>query len=116
MDTNQADFHPTPSGFLEGPPGVKHAEGLRPAEPGPQDYYPGVILSTINESPSAAPAPKVWAGTAGTGLGGAIGVVVVWAMQSAGLEVTQEVAIAVATICSIVVGFTAGYLTPPRAG
>lgn len=69
-----------------------------------------------NTSPSAAPAPKVVASTAGNGLGGALAVLVVWGLSDgAGMEVPLIVAMAISTICGIVAGFVAGYLTPPRS-
>lgn len=68
-----------------------------------------------NRSPSAAPTPKVLAGSAGAGLGGAVGAVVVWALGAAGLSVPPEIGIAISTICSVLIGFAAGYFTPPRA-
>lgn len=82
--------------------------------PKPVNEIPWAILHP-NESPTAAPVPKVWASSAGAGLGGAIGAVVVWGMEQAGLNVTPEVGISISTICSIVAGFAAGYLTPPRS-
>ena len=67
-----------------------------------------------NESPSAAPVPKVWAQAAGGGLGGAVGAVIVWGLQQAGADVPAEIGIAISTICSVLIGFAAGYFTPPR--
>jgi len=75
---------------------------------------PGMLLEAPNRSPSAAPAPKVLASAGGTGLGGAIGAVVVWGLGQAGLDVPPEIGIAISTVCSVVIGFAAGYLTPPR--
>lgn len=68
----------------------------------------------MNEN-SKAPVPKVWAATAGSGFGGAIGAVVVWALGQAGVSVPPEIGIAISTICSAIVAFVAGYLTPPKA-
>lgn len=68
----------------------------------------------MNKSPSKAPVPKVIAATGGSGLGGAIGVIIVWILQQNGLEVTNEVGIAIGTVCSVVLTFVAGYLTPPN--
>lgn len=67
-----------------------------------------------NKSPSAAPVPKVLSATAGSGFGGAVGAVVVWGLQQAGLSVPPEIGIAISTICAIVVTFLAGYYTPPK--
>lgn len=69
-----------------------------------------------SRSPSAAPVPKVWASSAGAGLGGAGGAVVVWALQSAGVDVPVEAAVAISTFISIIASFVGGYLTPPRGG
>lgn len=67
------------------------------------------------KSSSAAPVPKVLAGTAGSGLGGAVGSVVVWVLELNGVSVPAEIGIAISTACSMLVGFVAGYLTPPGA-
>jgi hypothetical protein len=68
------------------------------------------------DNQSLAPVPKVLAATAGSGLGGgALGTLAVWALQQAGIEVSTEVAIAIASLCGTVATFVAGYLTPPRA-
>jgi tetrahydromethanopterin S-methyltransferase subunit D len=68
------------------------------------------------EPTSKAPVPKVWASSAGAGLGGAGGAVVVWALQSAGVDVPPEIGIAISTFISIIASFAAGYLTPPKGG
>lgn len=68
----------------------------------------------MNET-SRAPVPKVLAATGGSGIGGAIGAVVVWALSQAGLDVPPEIGIAIATLCSAVAAFIAGYFTPPKA-
>lgn len=70
----------------------------------------------MNNTPSAAPVPKVWAATAGSGFGGALGAIVVYSLGVAGLDVPPEIGIAVATACSVIVTFIAGYLTPPKGG
>lgn len=67
-----------------------------------------------NKSPSAAPVPKVLASTAGTGVGGAIGAVIVWGLQQTGLTVPPEIGIALSTLCAAAVAFLAGYFTPPK--
>lgn len=64
---------------------------------------------------SAAPVPKVWAATAGSGFGGALGAIVVWGLGSAGVDVPGEIGIAISTVCSVIVTFIAGYLTPPKS-
>lgn len=87
-------------------------EGTPPAmkDPGPA----GARSQIPNTSPSSAPAPKVLASTAGAGLGGAGGAVVVWALQSAGVDVSPEIGIAISTFISIIASFVAGYMTPPK--
>lgn len=67
-----------------------------------------------NKSPSAAPVPKVLAATAGSGFGGAVGAIVVWGLQQAGLSIPPEIGIAISTVCSAAVAFAAGYFTPPK--
>jgi hypothetical protein len=68
-----------------------------------------------NTSPSAAPVPKVWAATAGSGFGGALGAIAVWVLQQAGVVVPPEIGIAVSTALSAAIAFVAGYLAPPRS-
>jgi len=79
------------------------------------DLTPGASLKFENESTSAAPVPKVWAATAGSGFGGAVGAVVVWGLQQTGLVIPPEIGIAISTVCSVLIAFVAGYLTPPRS-
>lgn len=80
---------------------------------------PGELLEVKeapNRSPSAAPQPKVIAGTAGAGLGSAIGLVLPWLVKVAfGVEMPPEVAVGFAGILSVIGTFAAGYLTPPRS-
>lgn len=80
----------------------------------PGEFVPGELLEVPNRSPSAAPTPKVLAQAGGAGVGGAIGAVVVWALAQAGVDAPPEIGIAISTICSVVIGFAAGYFTPPR--
>jgi hypothetical protein len=68
-----------------------------------------------NTSPSAAPVPKVWAATAGSGFGGALGAVLVWGLHQAGVTIPGEIGIALSAICSTIIAFVAGYLAPPRS-
>jgi hypothetical protein len=63
---------------------------------------------------SKAPVPKVWAATAGSGFGGALGAIAVWGLQQAGAIVPPEIGIAISTVCAVLVTFVAGYLTPPK--
>jgi hypothetical protein len=67
-----------------------------------------------NQSPSAAPVPKVLASTGGTGAGGVLAILIIWSLQQAGLSISSEVGLAIGTLCSMIVGFIAGYLTPPK--
>ena len=76
--------------------------------------YKDIPPDIPNRSLSAAPTPKVLAGAGGAGLGGAVGAVVVWALAQVGADVSPEIGIAISTICSTVISFVAGYLTPPR--
>lgn len=71
---------------------------------------------TQNRSPSAAPVPKVIGGTAGAGLGSAIGIILPWLVKTmTGQEMPVEVAMGFGAILSIIGTFVAGYLTPPRS-
>ena len=61
----------------------------------------------MSRSPSAAPVAKVTA----AGTGGTITTLLIWAAKTyGGVEITPEVAAALATA----IAFVAGYLTPPR--
>ena len=82
--------------------------------PGELDQLLKIEIPDPNRAPSAAPTPKVLAQAGGAGIGGAIGAVVVWALAQAGVDVPPEIGIAISTICSVVIGFAAGYFTPPR--
>ena len=64
---------------------------------------------------SAAPVPKVLAATAGSGLGGAVGIIIVWALSAVGQDVPLNIAIAISTVCSVLITFVAGYLAPPKS-
>lgn len=64
-------------------------------------------------STSKAPVPKVLASTAGAGLGGALGTILVWLLSANGIEVPESVGAAFDTVLAVVVAFVAGYLTPP---
>lgn len=57
-----------------------------------------------HRKPSRRPTPKVAAAT----LGGAVTTLIVWVLGRLGVEVTPEVAAALATV----VAFAAGYVTP----
>jgi hypothetical protein len=62
---------------------------------------------------SKAPVAKVWAQAAGAGLGGALGTIAIWLLQANGVDVPEAVGAAFDTIFAVIIGFVAGYLTPP---
>ena len=70
---------------------------------------PSSSSSSGSSSGSAVPRPKV----AAAGIGGAATTIVIWLLNDmAGVEVTPEVAAALATI----IAFLAGYFTPQSSG
>ena len=56
--------------------------------------------------------PKVQAAAVGAGFAGAVTTIAVWIMESQGLDVPAEVAAAITTIISALVGFASGYQKP----
>lgn len=54
--------------------------------------------------------PKVTAATQGTTLGGALALIVVWALNTyAHAAIPAEIGMAIGTVFSVVLGFVAGY-------
>lgn len=80
------------------------------------NWLPGEPPPQPNVSPSAAPVPKVLAGTGGAGFGFAVAIVLPWLANVAfGTEMPIEVALAFGALLGTVGSFLAGYFTPPRS-
>jgi hypothetical protein len=84
----------------------------------------GTVTGTgevVNRSPTAAPVPKVYAATAGGGIGGAIAVLVLGFLQRHGVDLsTEEIGAVTLLVVALVGGLSAafaflmGYVTPPK--
>ena len=68
------------------------------------------------QTPTSAPVQKVIGATAGTGVGGALAVILIWAVSSFGHVVFPDfVALAITLLVSTIATFVAGYLVPPKS-
>lgn len=70
----------------------------------------GGVSEPVNETKPASPSKRPVAKVSAAGGAGAVATVVVVVLQAVGLDVSPELAAAIATLAS----FVAGYLTPPR--
>jgi hypothetical protein len=63
-----------------------------------------------------APHPKVVASAQGSTVGGALALILVWALNTyTNAKIPAEVGVAIGTIFSAVLAFAAGYCKPDRA-
>jgi hypothetical protein len=68
------------------------------------------------QTPTAAPVQKVIGAAAGSGVGGSLAVILIWAASSFGHIVFPDyVALAITLLVSTIATFVAGYLVPPKA-
>lgn len=68
------------------------------------------------QTPTAIPVQKVVGATAGSGVGGALTILLIWAASTYGHVVFPDYVVAALTLLvSTITAFAAGYLIPPKA-
>ena len=68
------------------------------------------------KSPSAAPHSKVVGATVGSGVGGAVAILVIWALSTYGhVTLPDSVWSSITLIISTIAAFAIGYIVPPSA-
>jgi hypothetical protein len=68
------------------------------------------------QTPTAAPVQKVIGAAAGSGFGGALAILLIWAASTYGHVVFPDnVELAILLMVSTITTFVAGYLVPPKA-